>query len=242
MVQLTSQNRWPAYETTAKFVRFSAAGFTGWAANADVDVLFTELITRFNAEVEPLAGKPLDDWSWAFRPIRGKTTGLTNHASATAIDLNSTQHPRGVHDTFTAGQVAAIRRILNSITDDHDRPIFRWGHDYQHAPVDDMHFEINDDPAHAKQAADKLRHRPPVEEVDMQPTDMIKLTEAAARAMSAAPGATPRKAGDEVSVSYLLQWGGAGLARVQTEAAAQANRLKAVESRLALLESGTSNG
>jgi hypothetical protein len=48
-------------------------------------------------------------------------------------------------------------------------------------------------------------------ETDVELTDKIKLTKAAAAAMSLS--GTPRKEGDELSVSYLLQWGGAGAYR-----------------------------
>lgn len=49
---------------------------------------------------------------------------------------------------------------------------------------------------------------------DMQLTDKVKLSAAAAEAM---PG---RKEGDEVSISYLLQWGGPSLQRLETRVAA----------------------
>jgi hypothetical protein len=46
------------------------------------------------------------------RPIRDQETGYSNHASATAIDLNATQHPRGVKRTWTTAERAAIDRHL----------------------------------------------------------------------------------------------------------------------------------
>jgi hypothetical protein len=238
MVQVLSQNGWPAYAVASNFSRFTAAGWRGWAANADVAVIFTELVTRFNAEVEPIAGPLLDDWSWADRLVRDSTSEVSNHGSATAIDLNATQHPRGVHGTFSTPKTAAVRKILADLCDDSGRPILRWGNDYVSAPIDSMHFEINDDPAHTKQAADRIRSI--VQEIDMQLDDTIELTAAAARALSGAPGATPRKAGDKISVKWFLIWGGAGLANVQTEAAKQADRLTAIEARLLALESPVS--
>jgi hypothetical protein len=132
---------------------------------AVTDVL-TYLASRFDNEVEDIdtagsfisdakpsipGGEPstlLDDWSYAPRPIRGSTTTLSNHASGTAIDLNATQHPRGVHGTFTTAQIKAVRAILADLRDPTTgRGIVRWGEDYQTAPVDGMHFEINADQA-----------------------------------------------------------------------------------------------
>ncbi|GAB3475241.1 peptidoglycan hydrolase-like protein with peptidoglycan-binding domain [Amycolatopsis cihanbeyliensis] len=77
-----------------------------------------------------------DDWGWADRPIRGGTA-TSNHASATAIDINATRHPLGVRGTFNRAQVAEIHRILAEV--DH---VVRWGGDYT-GRVDEMHFEIN---------------------------------------------------------------------------------------------------
>ncbi len=240
MVQVLSQNRWPATSTTEKLTRFTAAGFSFWAANADVGIVFAELISRFNSDVEPIAGPVPDDWSWADRLVRGSSTEVSNHGSATAIDLNAIHHPRGVHDTFTPAQVTAIRAILGSITDDWGRPVLRWGHDYRKALVDDMHFEINTDPMHVRQAAMKLRTV--TKEKDMQLDDTIVLSEAAARAMSAPPGATPRKAGDRISVSYFLQWGGGGVANTRTEIAALAARVAALETKVTALGAGAGAG
>jgi peptidoglycan hydrolase-like protein with peptidoglycan-binding domain len=94
-----------------------------------------------------------DDWGFAVRPIRGQTTGYSNHASGTAIDLNATQHPRGVHGTFTAEQIKAIRKILAYCDG-----VVRWGGDYSAAtPTDPMHFEINASPAKVAKLARKIK-------------------------------------------------------------------------------------
>jgi len=83
--------------------------------------------------------------------VRGSDTQVSNHASATAIDLNALKHPRGVRNTFSKGQVAAIRRILASYDG-----VIRWGGDYS-TTVDDMHFEINASKARVRAVADDLR-------------------------------------------------------------------------------------
>lgn len=236
MVQFHSQNSWPAYADPSHFVRFTTASMVGWAANPDVAVIFTELVNRFNTEVEPIAGDVLDDWSWNFRPIVGMTTGYSNHASATALDLNATRHPRGVRNTFTPSQQGALHRIQSSITDAAGRPVLRLGMDYRQAPVDDMHFELNVNQVRAREAADKLRAKGTIhiQETDMQLTDFIVLSPSAAEAMTAADPGNPRKAGDKLNVAYFLLWGGPGLSRLHSEVADLRARLEALEGRGAL--------
>ncbi len=227
-MKFTSQNGWPAYgNDTSHFTRFDAGGRSWWAANADVAVCAAEFITQFDKTVERVVqpGEVYDDWSYNpdLRPIRGQTTGYSNHDSATAWDLNATRHPRGVHHTFTDAQAVAFRRIRESITDDYGNPVFRLGMDYSSAStVDDMHVEINANPVRVNQAADKLRAKArneddgmanitPEQFAQLLADSEIELSESAARNMSTS--ATPRKKGDKVSVSYLLQWGGAGAYR-----------------------------
>lgn len=147
----TSQNGWPAYNTTANFVRGTAAKFGFWAADDDVRVIFEDLVTRFNKDVEAIAGPILDDWSWANRNVRGSDTTVSNHASATAIDLNALKHPRGVWRTFSEAKRKTIRALIARYDG-----VIRWGGDYQNVP-DDMHFEINKGKAAVKKVADKIR-------------------------------------------------------------------------------------
>jgi hypothetical protein len=153
---IVSQNGWKAVPDTSTLVRFKAAGGGFWAANEDVATIGQYLIERFNRDVEPIAGRVLDDWSYANRLVRGSTDTVSNHGSATAWDLNALQHPRGVRGTFTAAQLRAIRGILHDITDDDGQPVVRWGGTYT-TTVDDMHFEINAGPRRVRQAAEKVR-------------------------------------------------------------------------------------
>lgn len=104
----------------------------------DVATIFDWLIRRFHEEVEPIDQGVLDDWSYAYRAVRGGST-LSNHASATAVDLNATKHPFNTRATsnFTPAQIAAIRNIL-AFAVVNGQSVLRWldGHD-------PMHFEIN---------------------------------------------------------------------------------------------------
>jgi len=51
---------------------------------------FHETIERIDVQ------KLWDEWGWAVRPVRGQTTGYSNHAGGAAGDVNATAHPRGV--------------------------------------------------------------------------------------------------------------------------------------------------
>jgi hypothetical protein len=126
---------------------------------------------RFHEEVEPITGGIRDDWGWAYRPIRGRTTGFSNHASATAIDLNATKHPRGAEGTFTAAEKRAVRRILADLVDERTgESVVRWGEDFS-TTVDGMHFEINADAG----AVDRVANRIKDEDDDMKASDRVRL-------------------------------------------------------------------
>jgi hypothetical protein len=103
-----------------------------------VSPLIVGFCKEFNELIEPLDGGQLDDWGYAFRMVRGSTDRLSNHASATAIDLNATKHPLGKIGTFPAEKVPMIRALAKKYG------LF-WGGDYKNRP-DEMHFEINISP------------------------------------------------------------------------------------------------
>lgn len=119
------------------------------AARFDDEVEDIDTAGSFITDAKPSipGGEPSrvdDDWSTAFRNIRDSTAVLSNHASGTAIDLNATQHPRGVRGTYTKEQIKRVRAILSTLVDPlTKRSVVRWGEDYQSAPTDGMHFEIN---------------------------------------------------------------------------------------------------
>jgi hypothetical protein len=92
-----------------------------------------------------------DDWGYADRNVRGSTS-ISNHASATGIDLNATRHPLGASGTFTQAQVNEIHTILGEVDN-----VVRWGGDYS-GRLDEMHFEINATQAEVARVAERLRH------------------------------------------------------------------------------------
>lgn len=140
----TSQNGWHVVTSAADLTQLE--WITGRVHPA-LHSIFDALCRRFDAEVEPIRR----DWSWgwAYRPIRGRSTGWSNHASGCAIDLNAPAHPIGKANTFTAAERRRIHAILI------DFPGIRWGGDYAGRP-DDMHFEWIGTPADAARLTERL--------------------------------------------------------------------------------------
>ena len=93
----------------------------------------------FHEKVErlDLSGQPWDEWGWAVRPVRGQTSGYSNHAGGVAEDLNATLHPRGVpaKRTFTPKQIRAIKFQMKFYLG-----LVIWGGLWR--MPDAMHFEI----------------------------------------------------------------------------------------------------
>ena len=106
---------------------------------------------EFHVNVEKLDGGTFDDWSYAYRPIRGETTGLSNHASGSAMDLNSTKHPLGKAGTFNANQMKMINILCNKYK-------VKWGGTYK-SHKDEMHFEMACTPDEAEALIIKLNLR-----------------------------------------------------------------------------------
>jgi hypothetical protein len=121
---------------------------SAFTVRRDIAAAFQYLIDAYQARVEDIdlyaAG---DDWSYVYRDVRGGGA-LSNHASATAIDINATRHPLGVPTGrgFTAAQIAEVHQILREL-----KGVIRWGGDYRNRP-DAMHFEIDAAPAAVKAA------------------------------------------------------------------------------------------
>lgn len=143
----TSQNRWPALDANSGLLRTwvipAPSGLTKLRLrNGSAGFLLAHLALWFDAKVEDLIGNypgGLDDWAYAYRPVRGYSSSLSNHSSGTAIDLNATDHPLGVDGTFSAPEERAIGRRLAM----YDGAI-RWGGAYR-GRKDEMHFEIDRD-------------------------------------------------------------------------------------------------
>lgn len=143
---LKSSNGWPANKDPAVIgVKSYPVPGTGIKIRVAEKVapLLVALCADFHKLVEPINEGSLDDWGYAFRPIRGQTETLSNHSSATAVDLNSNSHPLGKRETFTMEQETIVRQIAAKYG-------CRWGGDYKNR-ADEMHFEINLTPKQVKE-------------------------------------------------------------------------------------------
>lgn len=149
----SSQNGWPASDEprTIGVESYQIPGTTiKVRCSKKVAPLLINFCAEFNAEVEKLEGGSLDDWGYAYRAIRGQEEAgnLSNHASATAVDLNARKHPLGKRNTFTDEQEVKIRTLAKKYG-------LRWGGDYKNR-ADEMHFEINLSPLGVKAKIEEL--------------------------------------------------------------------------------------
>jgi hypothetical protein len=150
-MKLTSYNGWEASAKPESIhvKSYAIPGTTLKIRCAEaVAPLIVGFCKEFNELIEPLDGGQLDDWGYAFRNVRGSTDRLSNHASATAIDLNATKHVLGKIGTFPAEKVPMIRALAKKYG------LF-WGGDYKNRP-DEMHFEINVSPKKVRELIEAL--------------------------------------------------------------------------------------
>ena len=136
----TSQNHWPALASSSPLLttwQLPGGGTRLRLRNGSAGFLLVHLALWFDKKLEDLDEPVLDDWGYAYRPVRGYSSTLSNHSSGTAMDLNATDHPLGVDHTFTVKEIAAIHERLKLYAG-----TIRWGGDYS-GRKDAMHFEIN---------------------------------------------------------------------------------------------------
>lgn len=156
-----SQNGYPVIESTASpllhlWVIPSRTGeFSLRLLCGPAGFLLAVLALWFSEVIETVKGKVLDDWGWAPpRPIRGQTSGYSNHCSGTAEDLNATKHPLAVGNTFSAAQIKAIHKYLRFLGG-----AVRGGVDYSNRK-DAMHWEIVQHEAYCKTQAKRVARFP----------------------------------------------------------------------------------
>lgn len=139
----TSQNGFPVYESyggplvTNPIPGTSGIKFLGGLSPA-ADIILRYVGSRWHHEVEPITGPETTtgQWGYNYRAIRGQDSGFSNHASGTAVDINSAAHPLGTR-TLSQGKLAAIQRISNDL-----EGVVRFGAFYSGRP-DEMHAELN---------------------------------------------------------------------------------------------------
>jgi hypothetical protein len=145
-----SQNGW----STVTSARVSSYAVPGCGTrlpmrDGDVATVLGYVAHQFHLYVEALH----TGWCWGYAPrnVRGSSSIISNHASATAIDLNAPNHPLGVRGTFSKQKVKAIEKILAFC-----EGAVRWGGHYS-GRKDEMHFEINAGSATVARIARKIR-------------------------------------------------------------------------------------
>ena len=104
---------------------------------------------EFHSLIEPIDDDGLDDWGYAYRDVRGVPGKLSNHASGSAIDLNSSRHKLGQVGTFEAAKVPMLRALAHKYG-------LTWGGDYKNRK-DEMHFEISIDAVKAAALITKIQ-------------------------------------------------------------------------------------
>jgi hypothetical protein len=135
---LTSANGWPASEDQAAIgiKSYPVPGTNLKIRCAEkVAPLLVHFAAEFNELIEPIEGGTFDDWSYAFRKVRGSDTVVINHSSGTALDLNAIKHPLGSVNTFNASKLPMLDALVRKYG-------LRAGKDYK-GRKDEMHFEIN---------------------------------------------------------------------------------------------------
>jgi hypothetical protein len=136
----TSYNGWPASRdpSTINIRPFEVAGrsFPGGVKGGAVHWVLKYVAAQMHLRVESLyTGTDRDDWGYSYRSNVNNPSELSCHSSGTAIDVNATEHPNGVRNTFTYAQVQTIRKILREVGG-----VVYWGGDF--TTRDEMHFEI----------------------------------------------------------------------------------------------------
>jgi hypothetical protein len=157
---MTSQNGWPVLQATSPLLHTWVIPARNGEVriklrNGSAGFLLAHFLLWFAERVEPLHGGIADDWGWALRPVRGQSTGFSNHAAGCAADANATKHPLGVQGTFSPTQAHRIRRRLRLVM----RGTVRWGGDYVNRK-DEMHFEVVEALATCERRARRLMNTP----------------------------------------------------------------------------------
>ena len=142
MTHVRSQNGWPVIHAAEVTDKTQVWTIPGHRRDVRVRLLpgplgFTlaHWCLWFDRFVEDLE-QGEDDWGWAERPVTGSDADMSNHASATAVDLNALRHPYGRTGTFTEDQRGLMLDTLASKY----RGVIRAGFTYR-TRSDDMHFE-----------------------------------------------------------------------------------------------------
>lgn len=137
-----------------------------------VAIVLVDLMGQLQ-KLEPAAWPGL--WGWFVRPIRGQTSGYSNHASATAIDWNAPKHPRQSLSRYRGWSKADVV-VINKLLYGRYKSLIRWGANYHSRPYDPMHFEVvGDEKQIAALAASLLGSNKPTTPSQNEGFDMINI-------------------------------------------------------------------
>lgn len=122
--------------------------------NGSAGFLIVHFLLWWHEKVDSLLKPhPADDWGYAYRPVRGQTSGFSNHASGTAADADATQWPLGTEHMPMWMKIKIRARLALY------RGCLRWGGDY-HGRKDQMHTEINKGLSACEKRARRLMKSP----------------------------------------------------------------------------------
>lgn len=155
-----SYNGFPASRNPREInvVPFAVDGvtFVGGVREGYVHTILHHVVTQFDNRVEPLMRAP-GCWGWSYRQNRN-SNNLSNHSSATAVDVNAPKHPNGVPTsrTFSRKQINEMHTILREIEELDE--VVKWGGDYNGTP-DAMHFEmLTNETAKLKRVVERIEN------------------------------------------------------------------------------------
>lgn len=132
-----SQNGWPVVGKSAcDQGPFAGVTFPNGILAGDVATVARWQMMRYEQLVEPL--KQGTCWGWFVKKILGSST-TSNHASATAWDINADKYPLGSmpYDVMSPAKIAACKQIVAEAGG-----VLRWGGMYS-GRKDVMHWEID---------------------------------------------------------------------------------------------------
>jgi hypothetical protein len=147
----TSYNGWPASKDPDE-IRIRSFQVRGTKVKLRAAKRCGPLLAAFAADfhelIEPIDEGRLDDWSFAYRPVRGLPDKLSCHASGSAIDLNALAHPLGKAGTFPAEKIPMLQGLCRKYG-------IKWGGDFR-GRKDEQHFEIQVKPKKAAKLIKRL--------------------------------------------------------------------------------------
>jgi len=135
-LSMNSSNGWPVSLDKSSIVNYMVPGTK---RHFSCRTSVAPILINFAAEIhklEPIDVGVFDDWGWYVRKVRGSKSKMSNHASGTAIDINSTKHGwKATRSGYTKKQESIIDILCFDFG-------IRWGWRYKFGFKDPMHFEI----------------------------------------------------------------------------------------------------